>query len=202
MRLTLNPEAGTAMIEIRYTLTRGDYREANRLLHLNSTFSRKLNYYLLGRFGFVTGVVLILPFVAQWLLNLHGSASGSGEVISVVSAGLAGLGVVCLFSPWTYRRKTAKCFKEMKLSGERVTTVSEAGISSARSDGTAEGRMAWSALERCAESATMFVLLPNKRQFIPIPKRAMTEQQREFRALLAAYLPGGAAPPATQPALS
>ena len=52
-------------------------------------------------------------------------------------------------------------------------------------------------------SATMFVLLPNKRQFIPLPKRAMTEQQQqELRALIAAHLPGSSSPPAAQPAVS
>lgn len=58
----------------------------------------------------------------------------------------------------------------------------------------ADTRYGWSAIERSLDSKRLIVLLPNKVQFIPIPKRTMSaEQQQDLRALIAAHVPGAGA---------
>jgi hypothetical protein len=60
----------------------------------------------------------------------------------------------------------------------------------------AETRYGWSAIEKSSESGNLILLFPNKVQFIPVPKRAMTPAQAgELRALIAANVQGAAAQP-------
>lgn len=182
------------MIEIRYTMTLEEYREANRLWHLHTTFSRKIKFFLFVRFWWAAALVACGAGV--WIVM-------SSLLLAFIGGGLIGLGVVCLFSPLTYRWKTAHAFREMKLPQEAVVTIDDSAVSIARTDGSTEGRMTWSAFDNWAESTVMLVLFPDMRRFVPIPKRAMTEpQQHELRALIAAHLPGNSSPPAAQPAVS
>jgi hypothetical protein len=61
--------------------------------------------------------------------------------------------------------------------------ITDAGleIHSAHSD----SKVAWSAFVAWAESKSLFVILPQPRIYIPIPKRAFTEEQvSEFREIL------------------
>jgi len=49
----------------------------------------------------------------------------------------------------------------------------------------ADSKVAWSAYMAWGENKTVFVILPQPRIYVPIPKRAFTpEQLNEFRELL------------------
>lgn len=118
-----------------------------------------------------------------------------GAAWAGILAAIGWVGIMCVISPFTHRRKVARCFREQKLQVERILATSDSGIHIARTDGEAEGRMKWTAFDKGLETDELFVLLPNGRQFVPVPKRAMTyEQQNEFRDLMATHVPGAEAP--------
>jgi hypothetical protein len=175
-------------VEIRYTSTLDDYAEGNRLLLLNKGGVQKLKYYFYIRFAFVIGPILIAAAAALLLENTH-RRGGLGSV--VIFCAVLGGGIGWLFNPWWHRRKLARRFDELKGSAECVVTANENGISFARVDGTAEGRLSWSIFDKADESKRVFALFPNRGQCVFLPKRAMnTVQQEEFRALVANHLPG------------
>jgi hypothetical protein len=98
------------------------------------------------------------------------------------------MGIIC---PLTYKWKIRRFFRDQKLPVERTLQAQDSGISIVRTDGAAESRLSWSVLDKAVESDGAFILIPNLRTFIPVPKRVMTpEQQDEFRALVAAHVPG------------
>ena len=182
-------------MEIRFTLTMDDYREGNRLWHLNSTLRRKINYYLFVRFGYWIGTPLFCVALILFFANLFAPPHQMGAAASGVMAAAGWVGLICIVSPFIYRRTVARSFREQKLTTERILTADDSGIHVARTDGAMESRMGWTAFDKAIESDSIFALFPNLRTFVPVPKRAMTsEQQQELRALLAAHVPGACAP--------
>jgi|SRR5580700_1039577 hypothetical protein len=183
-------------MEIRFTLTMEDYREGNRLWLLNSTLRRKLNYNLFVRFGYWIGIPLFSVALILFFANLFAPAHRMGAAMSGVAAAAAWIGLIFIVCPFTYGRKIARSFREQKLPSERTLKADESGVHVARTDGAMESRMGWTAFDKAIESNSIFVLFPNLRTFVPVPKRAMTaEQQREFRTLVAAHVPGAAGQP-------
>lgn len=182
-------------MEIRYTITLEDYREGNRLWLLHSTFPRKLNYLLFVRSGFWVGLPLFCIALILFFVNLTEPRYPFGGAVSGIIAAAAWIGAICVICPLVYRRKTARSFREQKLACERILKADDSGIFVARTDGTSESRLTWAAFDKAVESDETFVIFPNLRTFVAIPRRAMTaEQQQEFRALLAAHVPGSASP--------
>jgi len=176
-------------MEIRYTLTPDDYAEGNRLLLLNSTFLRKLNFFLFVKLGQWLGIPIFGIAVVLFVLNLETPRWRLGPSVAGILGALAWLGFLGIIYPYTYKKRLTRYFKELKMSGERTLTADASGISITRVDGAAEGRFSWSVMDGGVESEAQFALFPNLRQFVPLPKRAMTlEQQSEFRALVAAHI--------------
>jgi hypothetical protein len=189
MQLVFTSGPKGLVVEIRYASTLDEYAEGNRLLLLNKGGVQKLKYYLYIRFAFVVGPILIAASVAIFLLGGTRHPGGIGSI--VVFSAVFGGGVGWLFNPWWHRRKLARRFNELKGSAECVVTANEDGISFARVDGTAEGRLSWSIFDKADESKRVFALFPNRGQCVFLPKRSMNPlQQEEFRALVAAHLPG------------
>lgn len=180
-------------MEIRYTFTLDDYKEGNQLFLRHTTLRRKINYYLFARYGTAFGIPLFCIAVTLFLVNLFASTYRMGPAVAGLTGGLAWVGVMFIISPAIYRRKLARCFREQKLPVERVLTADATGVVIARVDGAAEARTNWSMFDKGIESASLFVLFQNLRQFVPVPKRAMTpEQQNEFRELMTAHIPNAA----------
>jgi len=66
--------------------------------------------------------------------------------------------------------------------------ISENGYYSRSS--AAESRITWGVIVGWAEAERVFALFPSPNVFVPVPKRAMTDdQQNEFRALLRNKIP-------------
>lgn len=180
-------------MEIRYTLTLEDYTEGNRLRALSTTPGRKLKYYVFVRFGLLIGVLSFLAMIGVSLVRPL--QTGSFAVVSNFAIGvLIWVGIVCAVSPLTYRRRLKRSFREQKLPCEVSLLTTESGITITQTDGTSEGRLNWSAFDRGSETQRIFALFPNVRQFVAVPKRAMTpEQQVEFRDLISRHVRGFAA---------
>jgi YcxB-like protein len=176
-------------VEIRYTLTLEDYSAGNQLLQLQTTLRRRITYYLFARFGLAIGIPIFCAAIILFFVNLLSPSHRFGAATSGLTAAVAWVGAVCIMSPYIYRRKVARYFREHQLPVERILTANDSGVSIARTDGAAETRTNWSMFDKSVESSNLFTLFPNLRQFVPIPKRAMTpEQQQEFRALVAAHV--------------
>jgi hypothetical protein len=177
-------------VEIRYTLKPEDYAEANRQWLLNTTRRRKVSYYFM-RSGFWIGIPLLGLAIAGFVLNLYAPWYGLGGSVSGILAIVAWAGAICIICRFIYQRKIARLFREQKLSREILLKAEESGLLVARTDGTSETRFTWEAFDKAVESEQAFILFPSARTFLPVPKRAMDPtQEQEFRALLAAHVPG------------
>ena len=186
IRLTGSP-AEDEIVEIRYTLTLEDYAEGNYLLLMNTTFWRKFNYNVFVRYGLWIGVPGLCLAISAFLLNLFEPNHRTGGAVAGALGAAAWVFAIGIISPYTYKRKIARFFREQKLPSERTFTAQDSGVLIVRTDGTAESRLSWSAFDKTVESERAFVFVPNLRQFICIPKRAMTAAQAdELRALIAA----------------
>jgi hypothetical protein len=188
-------------VEIRYTLTVDNYLEASGLWSTNSTFRRKMNYYIGVKFAYVVGTLLVCGGIASLPGGLLGmgnwNAASLADLIRHVS--LTGLflfafGGYCLISPSLYRDRAYRFFEEAKLRQERAARVDDSGVAITRSDGAAESRMAWSYFDGYVEGPGVFVFFPDGRHFLMLPKQQMSEeQQEELRRLLGAHIPGSGA---------
>jgi hypothetical protein len=190
-------------MEIRYTLTLEDYAEGSQMLALSTTFRRKLNYYLFLRFGLVTGFSFLLLAIGLSVLTPIRPGSSIALAVNGITGVFLWIGLVAIISPFTYRRRLKRSFRDQKFPCElRLMTIDQ-GIAISRADGTSEDRFNWAAFDKALETNRIFVLFPNARQLVAIPKRVMTpEQQLEFRDRIARHIPGIASTPTLPDAVS
>jgi hypothetical protein len=180
-------------MEIRYTTTLKDYAEANRVMHFHRGGLMRVKYQAYVQFAYVIGLIFIvvggLLLAATIGHKLGISDEKTGFVFSMAVIG----GVGWLFNPSWHERKLARIFSERNEPSECTLTADETGIASARTDGKAEARIAWSMFEKWTETESCFVLVLVGGQCIPVPKRAMSaEQQGQLRVLLGSYVAGAA----------
>jgi len=176
-------------MEIRYTATLENFIEANRVMLLHRSGLVRLKYQIYVQYAYLIGPLLAAAGLWALLTTARHSSEGLRHPIGfVVSLAMLGGGIGWLFNPMWHRHKLASIFNRRRGPHDCILSANETGISSARMDGAAEGRVDWSMFEKSAETESCFVLLLVGGQGIPIPKRAMTlEQQEEFRVLLAAH---------------
>jgi hypothetical protein len=181
-------------MEIRYTPTVEEFKEANHVALMNKGGFQKLKYELYVRRAFVVGPCLIVCglFLTWQAIQLRVNPM----VIILFFAITFGGGVGWLLNPWWYRRKVRRLFVERKGDTELIFLADDSGVSIARADGASDGRANWSIFEKAVETPNIFALFPNRGQCVYVARRAMTpEQQSEFRALVAAHVPGAARQP-------
>jgi hypothetical protein len=102
-----------------------------------------------------------------------------------VALGGSGFGVVWFAYMWFAPRFFARRqFKNHPIAQSQITlNVSEQGLEFHNPH--AASKVAWSAYVAWGESRSVFVILPQPRAYITIPKRAFTEEQvAQFRELL------------------
>lgn len=182
-------------MEIRYTPTVEEFREANLIALVNKGGLLKLKYDLYVRWAFVAGPILI---VCGLFLVWQGVHYGVDAMLLILFFAITfGGGVGMLFNPWWYRRKVRRLFAERKGQTELIYSADDSGFSCMRADGASEGRANWSVFEKAVETPNIFALFPNRGQCVYLAKRAMTpEQQSELRALVAAHIPDAGRPSA------
>lgn len=169
-------------MEIRYVMTLEEFKESYSLMLRNASWHHRFCYWYWSWLGLVIGLWILLMVA---LLLMTGGPDMALLAILVVVA------VLGLLAPWRYRGIIRRNFRLQKLDGEILIVAGPDGVEATRLSRDMRSRYGWPAIERLRESKNMFVLFPSRLQFIPIPKRAMTaEQHNEFRALVAAHVPG------------
>jgi hypothetical protein len=167
-------------MEIRYTLTIPEFKEAYGVMWRQASLRHRLNYWYFTWLGLLMGLWILLMSVLLYSVP----NPNRPFVLLLVVAALIGIS-----SPWRYRRLIKRNYKMQNLGTELAVSMNSEGITVTRANRDAVTRYGWTAIERHFESKNMFVLFPTRLQFVPIPKRAMTaEQQAEFRALVAAHV--------------
>ncbi len=98
-------------------------------------------------------------------------------------------GLAMLITPLRLRSSIRRQFRLAGLDQEIAMSVGSGGISIKRVGRDAESHYGWSAIEKHIESLQLITLLPNKVQFIPIPKRVLSpEHLQELRSLVAEHI--------------
>jgi len=163
----------TEFLEITYQLTADDYRHGLRAWQTRSPW-RLWNYRL-------SFAVLVLLFLFGLIL-LAWNPSLELRYFSLFALGIP---VVGLFSLWGGPRIHARLQYRRMPSAQAPTTmtVSDSGIH-VRSMHY-DSRVNWSAYIGWAEGKSVFVLFPQPRIYVPLPKRAFSgEQIEQFREIL------------------
>ncbi len=164
-------------MEISYQLTADDYRQGFKAFRRRTTFARLSNI-----FGYVCFFVVL---AAALLLSILGPDH--------TTANLFPLWVLAAFWAWYLWYCPYHVAKKL-LKGSPAAAVphtleiSDSGVHS-RSP-ISESRFSWDLIVGWAEAERVFALFPSPISFIPIAKRAMSEQQQnELRSLLASKFP-------------
>lgn len=166
-------------MEIRYTLTIGEFKEAYGVMLRRASAYYHFYYWSVTWLGPLIGVVLLS--LALLLFSIPHPNQPLVFLLVVIA-------VVNILAPLRHRGTIRRNYRMQNLNGEISVSAGADGMTVRRMNKDIATRYGWTAIERHFESKNMFVLFPTRLQFVPIPKRAMTaEQQSEFRALVAAH---------------
>ena len=160
-------------LEVTYQLSEQDYRDGIRAWQ-RRTPARRKSYYatvIIMSFLFALGVVFL-----AWSPDLE---------IRYLSFFALGLPSICFLSLWIGPRVQARMqYRRMPSAQVPMTmTVSDFGMHIRSVHG--DSRVHWSAYIGWSEGKSVFVLFPQPRIYIPIPKRAFSSEQLiEFRDIL------------------
>jgi hypothetical protein len=160
-------------VEVTYQLTADDFRHGMIAWRMKSRW-RRWSY----RFG----LALMPPILILNAILLAAYPRAELRQAEWTGLGAAALWLTYIWTgPWLSARMQ---FRRMPSAQDPMTlAVSESGIrmQSRHSD----SQVAWSAFIGWREEKSVFVVFPQPRIYVPIPKRAFTEQQQvEFRETL------------------
>jgi hypothetical protein len=152
-------------VEIRYTLTIREFKEAYGVMLRQASFRYRFYYWNFTWLGlslgmFLLGLVLLIlctPNANQPLLFL-----------------LTVIALANMFAPLRYRGLIRRNYRMQNLGSEISVALGPEGVTVRRTNKDITTRYGWSAIERFSESKDVLVLFPTRLQFIPIPKRVMT----------------------------
>ena len=169
-------------MEIRYTLTIPEFKEAYGVVLRRA--SARYHFYYWGYTWLGATIGLLLLGLA---VLLFGTKDPNQPLVFLFVV----IGLINLATPWRYRGMVRRQYRMQNLDAEIFLALGSEGVTVRRPSKEITTHYGWSAFERQIESRGMFTLCPARIQFVPVPKRAMTsEQQGEFRALLAAHISG------------
>ncbi len=160
-------------MEISYQLTADDFRHGMIAWRMRSRWRR---------WSYCFGIVLmpLIFVVSATLLILYPRPELKQGLWTMLGTSALWLGFIWL-NPWLSARMQ---FRRMPTALVPMTlAISESGLR-IRSQ-HADSQLAWSAFIGWREDHAVFVVFPQPRTYVPIPKRAFTEQQQaEFRETL------------------
>jgi hypothetical protein len=163
-------------LEIRYTLTISEFNEGYFVLLRNSTWRHRFFRWQFSWLGPLLGAILI---GLGLLLLLDGEKQYVWAFLFFV------FGLAMLITPLRLRSSIRSQFRLAGLDQEIAMSLDSDRISIKRVGRDAESHYGWSAIEKHVESQHLITLLPNKVQFIPIPKRVLSpEHLQELRRLV------------------
>jgi YcxB-like protein len=175
-------------MEIRYVLTPEEYREGYLTMLRGATMRYRVASWLYAWPGVVVGLCLV--GAGSWMLY----SRGPGDLIIPVA--LLAVGVALVALPVRLQSTLRRLHRLQDLSREIHLTADPESLHVRRAMRDAETRYGWTAIEKSGESRNLILLFPNKVQFIPVPKRALTPvQMDELRAMIAANVRGAASQP-------
>ncbi len=161
-------------MEISYQLTEDDYRQGYK------AFRHRTKYSLWAiRFGYVSFCFI---FMVAVLISIFGNRSDRSFPNLTLLWGLSAFLFYCL---WYAPRRVARKMMNGSpgASPPRTMDMSEDGLHIRTAAG--ESRLKWDLITGWAEADRVFALFPSPLSFLPVPKRAMTDQQQiELRTLL------------------
>lgn len=176
-------------MEIRYTLTIPEFKEAYGVVLRHAGARYRFYYWNYTWLGLTVGLVLLFLAVL-----LFGTRDPNQPLVFL----LVVIAVANLSAPWRYRGLIKRNFRMQNLDAEISLSLATEGVTVRRLRRDITTHYGWSAFERQIESKGMFTLCPARLHFLPIPKRTMTpEEQEAIRVLLAAHIP--ASVPQTAP---
>jgi len=160
-------------VEIIYQLTAEDYRHGMVVWRTRNALRRwsyRLNFFLVPAL-FAAGVILLVwgPHLEPWYLPSILIFIGVLWALSVVVAP---------------RLQARLQFRRMPTAQVPITIdASDSGLHIKSAHATSE--VAWSAYMAWGEGKSVFIVMPQPRIYVPIPKRAFNEEQlAEFREIL------------------
>lgn len=160
-------------MQVTYQLTQEDFYQG----HLGWRSRRKWQQWVRWIAYFV---VACSSLISLFLLVVDRSAETTPFAVFSVVLGVLWFAYM-LLAP---RLSTRRQFRNYPLAQSQITLhTSEQGL--AFHNPHAESRIAWSAYVGWGEAKSVFVIMPQPRAYVAIPKRAFTaEQLSEFRELL------------------
>ena len=166
-------------MEIRYTLTLDEFKEAYSLMLRNASFRHRFCYWQFTWLGPVLGI-----WILAMMLILLFSKDPNWPMLLI----LAIIGIVSLAAPLRYRRSLRRSFRLQKLDAELMLNLDSSGIDARRIGKDMDSHYGWTAMEGLRESKNLYVLFPSRLLFIPIPKRALPpDREPEIRALFESH---------------
>lgn len=160
-------------LEITYHLTQDDYRHGWMTWRTGTSW-RKWNYR-------VSVAVMIVLFLAGILLYFRGPTLES-KYFSIFALGMPAVWFLFLWlAPRIQARRQYRRMPAAQASTTLMISDSEMHVQSQHYD----SRVRWSAYVGWAEGEAVFVLFPQPRVYVPIPKRAFSSEQiGQFREIL------------------
>jgi hypothetical protein len=160
-------------MEVTYQLTADDFRHGMMAWRMTSRW-RRWKYWF--------GLAVMIPILIVSAILLVAYPHSALKQTFLIGLGAA---VVWLASIWTGPWLSAFMqFRRMPSAQDPTTVaISDSGLRVHSRHG--DSQVAWSAYIGWGEETSVFVLFPQPRTYLPIPKRAFTEQQQiEFRETL------------------
>src|SRR5271167_860926 len=155
-------------MEVSYQLTADDYRHglmAWRALTAWRRWSIRLGIAVIG---------LTLILSATMLVVFRHSGPTQLSWVGVAAMSVVWLALI-LGNPWLAARMQ---FRRMpSAQGLMTVAISESGLHIRTQHG--DSQVAWSAYIGWGEEKSVFVILPQPRIYVPIPKRAFTAEDRK-----------------------
>jgi YcxB-like protein len=158
-------------MEVSYQLTEADYRHGLAAWRTSSTWRRWIY-----RFGIAVLVALVAGSAGLMMWN---------PKLGQLWLPVFGIGLLCLLLIWVGPKLQARVqFRRMPSAQIPMTVIATDSGMQIRSSHY-DSQVSWSTYIGWAEDVSVFVLFPQPRIYVPIPKRAFTsEQLDEFRELL------------------
>ena len=154
-------------IDVDYTLE--DFKEGNTFMLLNTTVSRKLNYYF-ARIGYPALTIVCLALAYLIWFSERRFSSGVVESLSIAS--------LMSFAWYRFGSAVKRGYKLQQRQLQRVLTLDDSGIGTVRKDGSANSHFLWSAVEKWAERRNAMLLILGPCSYLRVPSEQMSAEER------------------------
>ncbi len=136
-------------MQIHVEMNYSEYFEANRLLLLHTTATRKWNFISAWYFCPVMAVILMILVVVIWASTGHFSLTLFWCIF---------MAAVCAWSRIGFARRVRSTFLQQQKHLDGTMRLDESGLDYDRSDVTANAHLSWAAFDSWLETPESFLL--------------------------------------------